>query len=145
MGSESNKAGKLFEDNVEKLLTIYKLGHIKSYDVRTITGKRTIDFVIPSRLGKVIIEAKYRAPKGQNAALKYAAEDLFTVMYEYRLLFPQAQLIAIVNDLGILQPGNHDHLPLLTSIGVEVFTINENGKPDKQLLQKLEELSTKYI
>jgi len=143
MGAESSKAGKDFEAKIEHILKEYGLNYIKSYNVRTITGKRTIDFVIITRIGKAIIEAKYRDESGQNAAHRYAAEGIFTVMYEYRLLYPNDQLIAIVNNLSILQPGKQNYIALLASIGVEVLACEKNGQPEKLLTRKLEELSGK--
>lgn len=62
-------------------------------------------------------------------------------MYEYRQLFPEAQLIVIVNDLSVLQHGKLNHLSFFSSIGVEVLAFDKERNPDKFLVRKLQELS----
>lgn len=142
MGAESNKAGREFEQRFEELLERYKLKYSKGYDVMTMTGIRRIDFVVASKFGKVIVECKYKDPNGQIAAKRYASTGLFTLMYEYRKLFPAELMLAIVNDISILKPGKQNYIPLLASIGVEILSFEANGKPSKFLLRKLEELSS---
>ena len=140
MGSTSTKSGQLFEQKFESLLIQYGFNYTKSYEVLTMTGKRKIDFVIHSKFGKVLAECKYRNPGGQIAAKRYAATGLFTTMYEYRQLFPSDLMLAVVNDLSILQPGNQSYVPLLASIGVEVLWFEKTGKPSTFLIRKLKEL-----
>lgn len=139
MGIISTENGKKFESIVEDLLKKYEIKYIKNYTVRTISGKRKIDFVAYTKIGRVFVEAKYRNPNGDDASKRMAAEGLFIVMYEYKQLFPSEQLIGIVNDLSILRPGNQNYISLLASIGVEVFAF-KNEKPDELLIRKFEEI-----
>jgi|GEM_PF-5944250 hypothetical protein len=131
--------GQKFENDVEDILIKNKVKYIKNYVVRTVSGKRKIDFVVFTKIGRVFIEVKYREVNGDNARKRMAAESLFIVMYEYKQLFPGEQLVGIVNDLQILMPGAQNYISLLASIGVEVFGFKD-GNPDDLLLRKIEEI-----